>query len=181
MTHPQPYTDAIEALRGGAANRDPSGREIGAERAIAAHLREHGPREGALLGAYQELIDQCEDEGVRYLAGMILEDERRHHRLIDEMLHQIESFIWEVERDPQVPYLTPRVDPELRAATDELLALEREDAKELKQLRREMRSQPDSSLLPLLVELMIHDTAKHIAILKETPRTQSGLMVRPCP
>lgn len=166
MNPQQPYIDAIEALRSGDGDRDPSGRMISAERAIAAHLREHGPREGELLAAYEQLVDGCDDEGIRYLASMIIEDEHRHHRLVEEMLHQVESFIWEVDRDPQVPYLTERVDPDLRAATDELLALEREDARELKQLRREMRSQPKSSLLPLLVELMIHDTAKHIAILK---------------
>jgi len=136
------------------------------EQAIALVLREHGKREGAALSAYEKLTTECDDPGIRYLATMILEDERRHHRLIEEMLHQIESFLWDVEVEPKVPYLRRRVDPELREATDELLALEREDADELRRLRRQVRSQPSSSLLPLLVDLMVHDTAKHIEILK---------------
>ncbi len=82
------------------------------------------------------------------------------------MLHQMESFLWDVDVEPKVPYLPERVDPELRAATDELLKLERDDAAELRKLRRQVRSQPTSSLLPLLVDLMVHDTAKHIEILK---------------
>lgn len=136
------------------------------EQSIARVLREHGSREGAALSAYEKLTDECDDPGIRYLATLILEDERRHHRLIDEMLHQIESFLWDVEVEPKVPYLRHRVDPDLRKATDELLALEREDAEELRRLRRQVRSQSPSSLLPLLVELMLHDTAKHIEILK---------------
>lgn len=136
------------------------------ELAIAAMLREHGPREGEALAEYKRLVEQCDDPGIRYLAELILADEERHHRQIGEMLHQIESFLWEVEIEPQTPYLGVHHDADLRAATDRLLKLEREDAAELRTLRKRIKSQSSSSLLPLLVELMIHDTSKHIAILK---------------
>lgn len=157
----QPYLDIASAVRSGEPG--PPNQH---ERAIATLLREHGPREGEALAEYQKLVAECTDEGVKYLASLILEDERRHHQVINEMLHQIESFLWDSEQEPRTPYLSERVDPELRAATDRLLEFEREDAKELRRLRREVKSQPSSSLLPLLVDLMIHDTAKHIEILK---------------
>lgn len=136
------------------------------EIAIAQMLREHGPREGAALTEYKRLIEQCDDPGVRYLAETILADEERHHRQITEMLHQIESFLWEVDVEPSTPYLREHRDPELREATERLLQLEREDAAELRQLRKRVKNQDRSSMLPLLVELMIHDTSKHIEILK---------------
>lgn len=136
------------------------------EIAIAELLGEHGPREGAALAAYKRLADGVDDPGIRYLVELIMADEERHHRIINEMLHQIQSFVWETHVDPQVPYLGTIVDPELRAATDELIELEKQDAKELRRLKRQMRGQPSSSMLPLLVELMEHDTAKHIAMLK---------------
>jgi len=82
------------------------------------------------------------------------------------MLHQIQSFLWEVDVEPQLPHLRPLHDPELRAATEHMLEVEREDAAELKRLRRELKGQPRSTMLPLLVDLMTHDTAKHIEILK---------------
>lgn len=133
---------------------------------IANFLREHGPREGAALAAYEQLIAEVDDPGIRYLAQMILEDERRHHSMITAMLHQIESFLWNTEVDGAVPYLEDRVDPSLHAATKGLLDLEHEDANELRHLRRALKHQPSGSLLPLLVECMLHDTAKHIAILE---------------
>lgn len=141
-----------------------------AEMAIAAALRAHGEMEGAALAEYARLAETCEDAGIRYLIELILADERRHHRQIEEMLHQIESFLWEVDVQPSVPPARRRNDPELRAATERLLRIEREDAAELRELRRQMRTQPPTSLLPLLVELMLRDTSKHIAILKHIKR-----------
>ena len=134
---------------------------------LISMLRSHGAREGAALTNYERLVDESDDEGLRYLAGLILEDERRHHAVIEQMLNQIHSFVWEVDVQPSVPAIRRTVDPAVRAETQRLLRFEREDAKELRQLRRVLRRSPDrSSLLPLLVELMIHDTAKHIEILK---------------
>jgi hypothetical protein len=51
-----------------------------------------------------------------------------------------------------------------------LLAFEIEDAKQLRKLRKALRGSPKSWLHPLLVDLMLHDTAKHIAILKHIRR-----------
>jgi Mn-containing catalase len=164
MTNDIPYLDAAGASRRSAAGDTQPIRD--AELAIAASLAEHGPREGAALAEYERLVESCDDEGIRYLAGMVLEDERRHHQMIREMLNQIQSYLWETDVEPQVPYLHVHHDPELRGATDRLLKLEREDAKELRKLRRQVKDQPSSSMLPLLVELMLHDTAKHVQILK---------------
>jgi rubrerythrin len=164
MTNDIPFLDAAGASRRSAAQQVGPVRE--AELAIAASLAEHGPREGAALAEYERLVDSCDDEGIRYLAAMVLADERRHHQLITEMLHQIQSYLWETDVEPQVPYLHVRHDPELRAATDRLLRLERDDARELRKLRRQVKDQPPSSMLALLVELMLHDTAKHVQILK---------------
>ena len=62
--------------------------------------------------------------------------------------------------------MTVRDDPVLRNETERLLAFEKEDAKELRRLRKELRRSQGYPLLPLLVNLMLHDTAKHIDILR---------------
>jgi hypothetical protein len=49
--------------------------------------------------------------------------------------------------------------------TIRFLAAEREDQKQLRALRREMRPFRNTTLWTLLVELMEHDTAKHIHLL----------------
>jgi len=146
-----------------ASTRDPD-RDV--EHELISLLREHGQREGAALASYQRFAEESSDEAIRYLVRLILEDEERHHRVIAEMLNQLQSFVWEVDLQPSVPGMGRQADLAVPAETQQLLALEREDAKELRRLRKELRHSPRSSLLPLLVNLMIHDTAKHIEILK---------------
>jgi hypothetical protein len=130
-------------------------------------LESHGTREGALLESYRQLAaESSAGDAVRYLVRLILEDEDRHHRVLTEMANEIKSFVWEVEVDPKVPAMAPRSDPRLLAETRRLLAFELDDAKQLRKLRKALRGSPRSWLHPLLVDLMLHDTAKHIAILK---------------
>ena len=65
-----------------------------------------------------------------------------------------------------LPSMPVHSDPDLLAETKRLLAFEKHDAKELRKLRKTLKHGPSSSLDPLMVELMLHDTAKHIAILE---------------
>ena len=130
-------------------------------------LETHGAREGAALDAYQRVAaDTTAGPGVRYLVDLILEDEERHHRVFAEMANQVRSFVDETDIQPRVPSLVAHHDPALLAETRRLLEFERQDAKELKQLRKALKGRPRSSLQPLLVDMMLHDTSKHIAILE---------------
>ena len=133
---------------------------------ILETLRGHDARERAMLESYRRLIDESSDEGVRYLGRLIIEDEERHHELIADMANRVDSRAFGASFEPATPSLSPRVDRELLEATRRLIALERQDARELRQLQRELRDVPATSLLPLLVKLMLHDTARHIEILR---------------
>jgi len=130
-------------------------------------MESHGAQEASLLESYRQVAEEAStSDGVRYLVRLILEDEERHHRVFTEMANDIKSFVWEVEVEPKVPGMSRRSDPRLLAETRRLLAFEIEDAAQLRRLRKVLRGSPRSSLHPLLVDLMLHDTAKHIAILK---------------
>lgn len=137
--------------------------EIG--RQIVAALEGHAPQEAAALQAYQQILDEVDDPAIRMLVEAVLDDERRHHALITDMV-AIARATFDLEADPAAPRLVRRVDPPLREATDRLLDFERHDAEELRELQRLLRDVPESSMLPLLVETMYLDTAKHIEILK---------------
>ncbi len=102
-----------------------------------------------------------------------MDDEERHHEVIREMANRIESWMQGATIEPGIPSLSPRVDPDLLEETRRLIALERQDAKELRLLQKELRYAPPTSLLPLLVKLMLHDTARHIEILRFI-RTYTG-------
>jgi hypothetical protein len=142
---------------------------------ILLMLRNHGAREGAALDAYKQALEESSaSEGVRYLIRLILDDEQRHHQVFAEMANALQSFVEEVPVEPSVPGLAPRRDPALLEVTRRLLALEKDDANELRQLRKSLRGAPKSMLHPLLVDLMRHDTAKHIAILEHIVSRLSG-------
>jgi hypothetical protein len=147
-----------------AARRQPD-RDL--EHAVLNLLETHGEREGAALAAYERVAQESSPGGaVQYLIRLILEDESRHHRVFGEMANELKSFVWEVDVEPRVPAMGDHRDPDLLAETKRLLAFEKHDAKELRLLRKELRRAPRSSLQPLLVDLMLHDTAKHISILE---------------
>ena len=156
------FTDRIVSPPGG--NREETFR--GQERELLAILSTHGEREGAALASYARLVEQSEDNGIRYLGRLILEDEERHHRIIDEMLNSVRSFVEELEIEPRAPTTVGQVSDELLAETKRLLAFEKHDLAELRRLRKDLKRTTAYRLLALLVDLMIQDTRKHIEILK---------------
>jgi hypothetical protein len=134
----------------------------------------HGEREGVALAAYRDVAQRADDPGVRYLTALILEDEERHHRVLREMVNELRSETDELHLVPSAPWVARRRDPELVERIDALLALERDDARELRHLRRRARHAPSGSVFPLLVSLLVHDTARHIAMLRFLRRRASG-------
>ena len=60
----------------------------------------HGKEEGELLATYEQLVDSSDNETAAYVIGMILEDERRHHRLLAEVAN---AAAW---TGPRVPPTT---------------------------------------------------------------------------
>lgn len=137
--------------------------------ALASYLENHLRAEQGALDAYQRVVDGHPDDIVCYLIGMILDDESRHHRLFTEILNSLESKIrWE-NISPRVPPLrVPKSDrDELLTTTDQLLELERADAKELKRLRKAWaKDGGELGLWALLVQSAELDTEKHIHMLK---------------
>ena len=138
----------------------------GDDRHLLALLSTHREREAAALDGYRYLIEHHDDEGVRYLGHMLLEDEERHHRLIDEMVNSVRSFIEELPIEPHTPEITHRVSDELETETKALIELEKDDLAELKQLKKNLKGITSYPMFGLLVDMMIHDTSKHIEMLR---------------
>jgi rubrerythrin len=137
------------------------------ERDLYKHLTNHTRNEGKLLAEYVDVAQGTESKALSYLLDLLVQDEHRHHGLFDALAHSLKSQT-ELDPDPEVPLLDfHKVETtELLAQTRTLLAHEREDQKELKRLRKELRDFEDTSLWGLLVELMERDTEKHIAMLE---------------
>ena len=137
------------------------------ENAVLQLLEHHGAMEGEILESYREIAERSSaGEAVKFLVRLILADEERHHELFAKMANEIRSILWEVPVEPRLPAMSARPDAELLAETKRLLAFEKQDAKELRALRKSLAPASDYSMDPLMVELMLHDTAKHITILE---------------
>jgi rubrerythrin len=152
----------------------PVGASVG-ERELFIHLTDHIKHEGALLDEYAQACDETESKALAYVIGLLLEDERRHHRQFFELAETLKSEAELQSTDPVVPRLDMhRVDRDkVLTVTRRLLAMEEADAAELKRLRKELRDVEDTTLWALLVENMQSDTAKHIAMLKFVERHTS--------
>jgi hypothetical protein len=125
-----------------------------------AHVRE----EAQFLHAYRELAEGIQDEGVRMLVELIVEDEERHHALMARIAAAARG---DFGQDAMAaPALSADEVARLLPPTEQFLAAEREDRRRLRELARTLRPLKDENLWPLLVELMEMDTRKHVRILE---------------
>ena len=149
-----------------------STRLIGAsvwEQDVFDHISGHVASEGAILDEYQRLAeDEASSPAFRYLARLILEDERRHHRLFNDLAEALRQMSELRSDDEPIPSLRGlRADRDrVLDVTERLIEVEQNDAKELKAIAKELKDVRDTTLWGLLIELMQDDTAKHVKILR---------------
>jgi hypothetical protein len=153
------FDSAMEGLRTSGASAE--------TRELVELLARHGEAEGAILNRYKRFAVEASAPETRYLVQLILDDERRHHRLMVEMAN---ALAWGISREspyPAVPDVTHK-DAGNRALTEEtqhLLKSEEQDRLDLKDLRKRLRPFRDTTMWELLVDIMLMDTDKHIRIL----------------
>jgi len=159
------FEDALEGLR--ATRASPGARQI------VEALKRHGREEAEVIERYNRLEGGTHAPAVQYLVQLIVEDERRHHRILKELANTI---AWNVlawspgTRVPEkvVPVLSKidRDDRSFWAETKGLLKHERDDRARLRALRRQLRKHYSEDLWLMLLDLLIIDTTKHIKILQ---------------
>lgn len=144
------------------------------ERELVELLARHGSEEGALLERYQRFANEGSSEAVRYLVRLIIDDERRHHRLLAELANTI-AWGWATNSPVQaVADLAPGADDRaLVEETRELIRAEENDRSELRHLRKRLRPYKDTTAWSLVIGLMLADTEKHLDILRFVERQVS--------
>jgi hypothetical protein len=134
-------------------------------RNLVERLAAHGAEEGRILAEYERVASSAADPAARYLIDLIMEDERRHHRVLVELAT---AMAWDSPGDaePAVPRLGWHLQGALRDATRRLREYEEQDRRELRRLKKELRPFEDTTVWSLLVDLILLDTEKHATILK---------------
>jgi rubrerythrin len=136
------------------------------ERELFEHLVDHKRHEDELTDQYEQLASEAGGH-VAYLLRLVMEDERRHHRLFDEWCNALRANAEMHEVEPQVPYLakTDRPDDVL-ASVRTFLAAERADEKDLARLKKLVKDVRNTTLWNVLLDVMELDTRKHITLLE---------------
>lgn len=147
------------------------------EQELHEQLRRHIDSEEEVLGAYRALADGSGSPDVVYLVDLIVDDEERHHHILEQLEVSVRAEAELTETSHGVPHipLTRRDPAALATATERLLSMEDEDRQALKALRRSLRPVASTTLWSLLVETMELDTRKHIAILRHIRSIAKGL------
>jgi len=132
------------------------------------HLTEHVENERSVLEAYVDAADATESKALAYVVKLLIDDERRHHMLFQELADSLKHDAEFHAGEPAIPRLDfNRVNGlAVRDLTGQLLDREQTDLQELKKLQKDLRDIRDTTLWSLLVDLMQRDTEKHIAMLR---------------
>jgi len=132
---------------------------------VVEALDQHGREEAELLERYQRFILEAKSPAARYLVQLIVDDEQRHHRILEELANTV-AWGWVKGQPEEVVPAFVSVERDLRAETRALLRHEIRDRTQLRRLRRRLRTYGEANLWGLLVDLMRSDTEKHIDILR---------------
>ena len=138
------------------------------EEELYQHLTSHLGNELDLLTAYQQAAAEAGSAAFQYLVSLIIEDEKRHHRVFEDLANALRSDVEMRPVEPAVPDMAGfgQLPEKILELTDALLAREEQDAAELRHLSRELRDVRDTTLWALLVKVMELDTEKHAEILR---------------
>jgi len=138
------------------------------EQELYDHVTAHGKNEGEILQSYQEFAESTDSPAFAYLARMILDDERRHHHLLDDLAETIRTSAELTGEPTPIPDLGEfKADRErILAETERFLAWEKEDNHGLERLAKELKDVRDTTVWQLVVRLMQQDNEKHRRILE---------------
>lgn len=136
------------------------------EQQVYDHLVSHVEGELETLKGYEQLAQSTDSAAFRYLAGLILEDERRHHKILDQLAQSIRTSAELSSKPTPIPALDLGLDRErIIALTEQFIAVEEEDDRELKRLGRELKDVRDTTLWKLVLDMIQADNEKHRRIL----------------
>ena len=138
---------------------------------LTHYLQEHMDTEREALRSYAHLAEETKSDRVRFLIQMVIDDEVRHHRLFQDMIHWMrsehsgrEDIESRIGKDVATGVGDER--EHLIEMTEGLLEMERDDERELKELERIVTEVADTAWWSSLVEAMRLDTRKHIMLME---------------
>lgn len=128
----------------------------------------HVESEHEVLEAYEALIKETDSPAFAYLARLVLDDERRHHQLLNDLAETIRISAEMSDEPKPIPDLALfKADRDrILAETERFLAIEQQDNSELKALAEDLQHVRKHTLWQLVLRLIQRDNEKHREILR---------------
>ena len=158
---------AFIGIMPGSLLTDPPSDEKSPIEKLFAQLEAHECEEAEVLEDYEAAAHEAPDAGFRYLMGLVLEDEERHHRLSKAMADEVEQSLLWLKGDEPLPgiHASAQVRDKLLRETERFLQIEHDGERQLAHLRHQVKDM-HAGLLELIVDMMDADTRKHVRILE---------------
>lgn len=160
-----PVVGFMELVELNGRNDSPDGKS--AVELLCDQLEAHEKEEADLLASYEEAARSEADAGVSFLMNLILEDEKRHHGMMQSMAEEVrDSLLW-LHDGPPLPVITAAGEErkKLLRQTQTFLRIEREGLRDLEMLEKKTKDL-HSGMLALMIDTMRADTNKHAHILE---------------
>ena len=145
----------------------PESPEFSSVQRLMNEFQSHANQEAQWLTNYQAIASESSDPLIRFLLGLIVTDEQRHHELTSQMITKLkDELAWTRAKGlPRRAYQKGEKRARLLASVESFLEAEREGIKEYEVLKKASQGLY-RDVFALLYTTMIHDSHKHIAILE---------------
>ena len=145
----------------------PESPEFSSVQRLMNEFQSHADQEEQWLTNYQASAKEASDPLIRFLLGLIVADEQRHHELTNRMIAKLkDELAWtRAEGLARRVYEKGEKRKQLLSSIERFLEAERKGIKEYERLKKESQGLY-RDVFALLYTTMIHDSHKHIGILE---------------
>jgi hypothetical protein len=149
--------------------------ETSQERLLRA-LEAHAAAEADSLSEYETLAETSGDPVVAMLMRFIVEDEERHHRLLEQMATCLRDGLAWTHSPDALPTGSHSASGDVTAAVEATRSLIREEREGARYVRHLARQEPHlhSGLFSLILEMIGQDSVKHEHLLRYILRRLEG-------
>jgi rubrerythrin len=145
----------------------PESPEFSSVQQLMTEIHSQTIQEERLLSTYREIAQESTDPLIRFLLGLVVADEERHHELTSRMISRLRDEL-SLSRagTPQrrASRRSGKAEPLIRSL-DLVIEAERGAIQEYEKLKQESEGLA-RDVFALLYSTMIHDSQKHVGILE---------------
>jgi rubrerythrin len=146
---------------------DMGNREISEVEKLLSEFEAHESQEREFLNEYRKIIEETKNPFIKFLLRLIVSDEEKHQAIVQAMVATLKGDLTWTKPEEAIRGLNDvgKGNDRLTKLTEGFVRLEREGIKEYKKMVKNSKGYYHG-LFSLLLDSMIRDSEKHIAILE---------------